>query len=225
MTESLTTTAQLTTVIGAEVTGIAQLRAFEKDAFVLRAGVKLSFLPFFAQAAIEALAVHPVLNSRLNEDVTEVTYFDAVHLGIAVDAPKGHLVPVLRNAQDMPVAGLATAIATSADAARDGRITADALGGGTFTITNTGSRGALFDTPILNKPQTGLLGTGTVAERVIASRDATGAPVLGIRSMIYLALTYDHRLVDGADAARFLATVKTRLKTGVTAGELTEFRG
>jgi len=157
---------------------------------------------------------HPLLNSSVNEDATEVTYHDAVHLGIAVDSPKGLMVPVIRDAQHLTVTRLATAIAEAAADVRGGRITADALTGGTFTLTNTGSRGALFDTPILNQPQSAILGTGAVVERVVPHRDSSGAVAFGMRSMVYLAITYDHRIIDGADAARFLATTKQRLETG-----------
>jgi 2-oxoglutarate dehydrogenase E2 component (dihydrolipoamide succinyltransferase) len=220
MLESLRTSAQLTTVIEVDITGIARLRATEKQEFARRTGTNLSYLPFFAKAAVEALGKHPLLNSAINEDATEVTYHDAVHLGIAVDSPKGLMVPVIRDAQHMTVTRLATAIASAAADVRGGRITPDALTGGTFTITNTGSRGALFDTPILNQPQSAILGTGAVVERVVPHRDSSGATAFGVRSMVYLAITYDHRIVDGADATRFLASIKDRLESGFTAAEL-----
>lgn len=220
MLESLRTSAQLTTVVEVDITGIARLRATEKTDFALRAGTSLSYLPFFAKATIEALGEHPLLNSEVNVDATEITFHDAVNLGIAVDSPKGLMVPVIRDAQYMTVARLATAIASAATDVRGGKITPDALTGGTFTLTNTGSRGALFDTPILNQPQSAILGTGAVVERVVPHRDGDGATAFGVRSMVYLALTYDHRIVDGADAARFLTTVKSRLESGFTAAEL-----
>jgi 2-oxoglutarate dehydrogenase E2 component (dihydrolipoamide succinyltransferase) len=220
MLESLRTSAQLTTVIEADITGIARLRNAEKDDFARRTGASLSYLPFFAKAAVEALTEHPLLNSAINEDATEITYHDAVHLGIAVDSPKGLMVPVIRDAQHMTIKRLATVIAEAAADVRNGRITADALTGGTFTLTNTGSRGALFDTPILNQPQSAILGTGTVVERVVPHRDNTGSTAFGVRSMVYLAITYDHRIIDGADAARFLATIKRRLESGFTQAEL-----
>lgn len=220
MLKSLHTTAQLTTVIEADVTAVARLRATHKEEFAHRTGVKLSFLPFFAKATMEALSQHPLLNSAVNNDSTEITFHGAVHLGIAVDSPKGLMVPVVRDAQHMTLSRLATAIATVADNVRSGGITPDALTGGTFTITNTGSRGALFDTPILNSPESAILGTGAVVERVLPHRDSNGATAFGVRSMVYLALTYDHRTIDGADAARFLGVIKQRLHNGFTADEL-----
>lgn len=220
MLESLHTTAQLTTVVEADVTNIARLRDAHKEDFRQRNGVKLSFLPFFAKAAIEALVVHPVLNCSVNSECTEVTYHSAVHLGMAVDSDRGLMVPVIRDAQTLTIRALAQAISDSADRVRTATIGPDQLIGGTFTITNTGSRGALFDTPILNLPQSGILGTGAVVERVVPQRDASGGPTFGIRSMVYLSISYDHRIVDGADAARFLGTIKQRLHSGFSAEEL-----
>lgn len=220
MLQSLHTSAQVTTVVEADITGIAQLRATEKDEFAHRTGTKLSYLPFLAKAAAEALGEHPLLNSAINAEATEITYHDAVHLGIAVDSPKGLMVPVIRDAHHMTIARLATAIASAAADVRGGRITPYALTGSTFTITNTGSRGALFDTPILNQPQSAILGTGAIVERVVPQRDSYGALSFGVRAMMYLAITYDHRTIDGADAARFLTTIKDRLETGFTAAEL-----
>lgn len=220
MLDSLRTTAQLTTVIEADITGITRLRAACKDEFVHRTGVKLSFLPFFAKATVEALGQHPLVNSAINDAGTEVTYHESVHLGMAVDSVKGLMVPVIRDAQHMTITRLATATEAVADNVRSGQIRPDALVGGTFTITNTGSRGALFDTPILNSPQSGILGTGAVVERVVPQCDSNGATAFGVRSMVYLALTYDHRIVDGADAARFLGSIKQRLEAGFTAEDL-----
>jgi 2-oxoglutarate dehydrogenase E2 component (dihydrolipoamide succinyltransferase) len=220
MTESLQTSAQLTTVVEADVTHIAMLRKKHKQAFFERTGVNLSYFPFLATAAVSALAEHRMLNASLNTTATEVTYHNGCHLGIAVDSPKGLMVPVVRDAQNLNVGGLACAIAALADRVRTGTITADELIGGTFTVTNTGSRGALFDTPIINPPQTGILGTGTVVERLVASRDRTEALEIRARSMVYLSLTYDHRIVDGADAARFLTAIKHRLETGFTDTDL-----
>ncbi|MCA2256003.1 2-oxo acid dehydrogenase subunit E2 [Mycobacterium intracellulare] len=220
MLKSLHTTAQLTTVIEADVTVIARLRDAHKHEFVRRSGVKLSFLPFFAKAAIEALGEHPLLNSAVNSDSTEITFHGGVNLGIAVDSSKGLLVPVIRDAQHMTLSRLATAIATAANNVRSGQITPDDLTGGTFTITNTGSRGALLDTPILNSPESAILGTGAVVDRVLPHQDNDGATAFGVRSMVYLALTYDHRIIDGADAARFLGAIKHRLHNGFTAEEL-----
>ena len=219
MVESLQTSAQLTTVLEVDVTAIARLRIAHKDAFLKRTGIKLSFLPFFAKAAVSALAEHRVLNAALNHDVTEVTYFGACHLGMAVDSEKGLMVPVIRDAQDLNIEGLARAIADKAEKVRTGKISADELSGGTFTLTNTGSRGALFDTPIINQPQTGILGTGAVVERLVPTRDE-GELGIGVRSMAYLSISYDHRIVDGADAARFLTDVKKTLEKGFTAADL-----
>lgn len=219
MVESLQTAAQLTTVVEVDVTAIARLRAAHKDDFLQRTGIKLSFLPFFAKAAVDALAEHRVLNASLNSDVTEVTYYDHCHLGMAVDSEKGLMVPVIRDAQQLGIEELARAIADKADKVRTGTITADELSGGTFTLTNTGSRGALFDTPIINQPQTGILGVGAVVERLIPTRQ-DGELRIDVRSMAYLSISYDHRIVDGADAARFLTAVKLRLENGFAPADL-----
>ncbi|GIH37376.1 hypothetical protein Mco01_03760 [Microbispora corallina] len=213
MMESLHTTAQLTTVVEVDVTRIASLRARAKSAFEAREGVKLSFMPFFALAAVEALKVHPKLNAVINDETNEVTYHDVENLGIAVDTERGLIVPVIKNAGDLNIAGLSRKIADLAERTRTNKIGPDELTGGTFTLTNTGSRGALFDTPILNKPQVGMLGTGAVVKRPVVV-DTPEGEVIAVRSTVYLALTYDHRLVDGADAARFLTTVKRRLEEG-----------
>ena len=212
MVESLQVSAQLTTVVEVDVTKIARLRARAKGEFERREGTKLSFLPFFALAAVEALKTHPNVNASV--DGVEVTYHGQENLGVAVDTEKGLLVPVIKNAGDLNIAGLARAIADLADRTRNNRITPDELGGGTFTLTNTGSRGALFDTPIINQPQVAILGTGAVVKRPVVVTDADGGETIAIRSMCYLALSYDHRIVDGADAARFLTTMKTRLEEG-----------
>jgi pyruvate dehydrogenase E2 component (dihydrolipoamide acetyltransferase) len=220
LVESLQTTAQLTTVVEVDVSRIASLRQRAKKDFEAREGVKLSFLPFFAKAAVEALKVHPALNASIDSEGDTVTYHDAEHLGVAVDTDRGLLVPVIRDAGDLNIGGLARRIADLADRTRGNKITPDELSGGTFTLTNTGSRGALFDTPILNLPQVAILGTGAVVKRAIVVSDDTGADSIAIRAMVYLALTYDHRLVDGADAARFLGTVKSRLEDGTFEAEL-----
>jgi pyruvate dehydrogenase E2 component (dihydrolipoamide acetyltransferase) len=214
MVESLQVSAQLTTVVEADVTAIARLRDRAKAAFEAREGVKLSFLPFFALATVEALKVHPKLNAVIDTASGQVTYHEAEHLGIAVDTERGLMVPVIRNAGDLNIGGLARKIADLAERTRAGQVSPDDLAGGTFTLTNTGSRGALFDTPIINQPQVGILGTGTVVKRAVVVEDATLGEVITVRSMVYLALTYDHRLVDGADAARFLVTIKDRLEEG-----------
>jgi 2-oxoglutarate dehydrogenase E2 component (dihydrolipoamide succinyltransferase) len=218
MVESLHVSAQLTTVVEADVTAIARLRDQARQDFEAREGVKLSFLPFFALSAVEALKVHPKLNAVIDGD--QVTYHDAEHLGIAVDTERGLMVPVIHNAGDLNIGGLARKISDLATRTRSGQVAPDELAGGTFTLTNTGSRGALFDTPIINQPQVAILGTGTVVKRPVVVEDPALGEVIAVRSMVYLALTYDHRLVDGADAARFLTTVKNRLEEGAFEAEL-----
>ena len=218
MVESLHVSAQLTTVVEADVTAIARLRDRAKDDFEAREGVKLTFLPFFALAAVEALKVHPKLNAVIDGD--QVTYHDAEHVGIAVDTERGLMVPVIHSAGDLNIGGLARKIGDLAQRTRSGHVGPDELAGGTFTLTNTGSRGALFDTPIINQPQVAILGTGTVVKRPVVVTDPALGEVIAVRSMVYLALTYDHRLVDGADAARFLNTVKSRLEEGAFEAEL-----
>jgi 2-oxoglutarate dehydrogenase E2 component (dihydrolipoamide succinyltransferase) len=218
MVESLQTSAQLTTVVEVDVTRIARLRAAAKQDFEAREGVKLSFLPFFAVAAIEALKAHPVVNASVgtpdDRDAKSITYHDAEHLGIAVDTDRGLLVPVIHDAGDLNLGGIARKIADLAERTRANKVSPDELGGGTFTLTNTGSRGALFDTPIINQPQVGILGTGAVVKRAVVISDEDLGETIAVRSMVYLALSYDHRIVDGADAARFLVTMKERLEAG-----------
>jgi 2-oxoglutarate dehydrogenase E2 component (dihydrolipoamide succinyltransferase) len=220
MVESLHVSAQLTTVVEVDVTRIANLRSKVKGDFEAREGVKLSFLPFFAKATVEALKQFPQVNATLNMDEGTVTYFEAEHVGVAVDSERGLLVPVIRDAGDLSIAGLARRIADLADRTRTNKLSPDELSGGTFTVTNTGSRGALFDTPIINQPQVAILGTGAVVKRPVVVKDDAGADVIAIRSMVYLALTYDHRLVDGADAARFLGVIKARLEEASFHAEL-----
>ncbi|RBY85497.1 2-oxoglutarate dehydrogenase, E2 component, dihydrolipoamide succinyltransferase [Blastococcus sp. TF02A-30] len=220
MVESLQISAQLTTVVEADITRIANLRQRAKGDFEAREGVKLSFLPFFAKAAVEALKQHPSVNSSIDQEAGTVTYHDAENLGIAVDTERGLLVPVIHEAGDLSLGGIARKIADLAERTRTNKITPDELGGGTFTLTNTGSRGALFDTPIINQPQVAILGTGSVVKRPVVVNDPELGEVIAVRSMVYLALTYDHRIVDGADAARFLTTVKERLEAGQFEGEL-----
>jgi 2-oxoglutarate dehydrogenase E2 component (dihydrolipoamide succinyltransferase) len=212
MVESLKISAQLTTVIEVDVTKIDRLRKAAKESFEAREGVKLTYLPFFAVAVCEALKQHPVLNSIVEGD--QITYHSAEHLGIAVDTDRGLLVPVVKDAGDLNMGGIARKIVDVAARTRDNKITPDELGGGTFTITNTGSRGALFDTPIINQPQVAILGLGAVVKRAMVVKGADGGETIAIRSMVYLALSYDHRVVDGADAARFLVTLKERLEEG-----------
>jgi len=216
----LDTAAQLTTVIEVDVTRIAQLRAKAKSGFAAREGVNLSFLPFFVKAAIEALKAYPVINSTLSEDVKEITYHGSVNLGIAVDTPRGLIVPVIKGADDLNIGGLARKIADLAKRTRDNKIGPDELSGGTFTITNTGSVGALFDTPIFVPPQSAILGTGAIVKRPMVIADADGNDVIAIRSMAYLAMSYDHRNIDGADASRFLAAVKRRIEGAEFEGEV-----
>ena len=218
MVESLKVSAQLTTVVEVDLTKVARLRARAKTAFEEREGVKLSFLPFLALATIEALKVHPVVNATVEDDT--IVYPAQEHLGIAVDTERGLLVPVIRDAGDLNIAGLARKIADVAARTRGNKVTPDELGGGTFTLTNTGSRGALFDTPIINQPQVGILGTGAVVKRPVVVTDADGDETIAIRSMMFLALSYDHRIVDGADAARFLTTIKERLEEGAFEADL-----
>jgi 2-oxoglutarate dehydrogenase E2 component (dihydrolipoamide succinyltransferase) len=214
MVESLHVSAQLTTVVEVDVTAISRLRDSAKADFASREGVKLSFMPFFAKAAIDALKAHPSLNAAIDTEKGEVTYFDRENLAIAVDTERGLLTPVIKEAGDLSIAGLARKIADVAERTRTNKITPDELSGGTFTLTNTGSRGALFDTPIINQPQVAILGTGTVVKRPVVIDDPNLGETIAVRQMVYLALTYDHRLVDGADAARFLTDVKARLEAG-----------
>ncbi|MGK2880701.1 MAG: 2-oxoglutarate dehydrogenase, E2 component, dihydrolipoamide succinyltransferase [Mycobacterium sp.] len=212
--ESLQTTAQLTQTHEVDLTKIVALRAKAKAGFAEREGVNLTFLPFFAVAAVDALKAHPNVNASYNEDTKEITYYDAEHLGFAVDTEQGLLSPVVHNAGDLSLAGLARAIADIAGRARSGNLKPDELSGGTFTITNIGSQGALFDTPILVPPQAAMLGTGAIVKRPRVVADASGNESIGVRSICYLPLTYDHRLIDGADAGRFLTTIKRRLEEG-----------
>ena len=218
MVESLQVSAQLTTVIEVDVTKIARLRDRSKATFEAREGVKLSFLPFFAVAVCEALKQHPVLNSSVEGD--QIIYHGAEHLGVAVDTERGLLVPVIHNAGDLNMGGIARKIADLAERTRDNKVTPDELGGGTFTLTNTGSRGALFDTPIINQPQVAILGLGAVVKRPMVVKGEDGGETIAIRSMVYLGLSYDHRVVDGADAARFLVTLKERLEGGAFESDL-----
>ena len=218
MVESLQVSAQLTTVIEVDVTKIARLRDRSKATFEAREGVKLSFLPFFAVSVCEALKQHPVLNSSVEDD--QVIYHGAEHLGIAVDTERGLLVPVIHSAGDLNMGGIARKISDLAARTRENKVTPDELGGGTFTLTNTGSRGALFDTPIINQPQVAILGLGAVVKRPMVVKGEDGGETIAIRSMVYLGLSYDHRVVDGADAARFLVTLKERLEGGAFESDL-----
>ncbi|MGW6446942.1 2-oxoglutarate dehydrogenase, E2 component, dihydrolipoamide succinyltransferase [Lentzea sp. NPDC055074] len=218
--ESLQGSAQLTQVFEVDVTKIARLRNQAKKAFEAREGAKLTFLPFFAKAAIEALKAHPVLNASIDEERKEVTYHGAEHLGLAIDTERGLLNAVIHNAGDLNLSGIAHKIGDLAARARSNKLTPDELAGGTFSLTNLGSNGALFDTPIIQQPQVGILGVGVVKKRAVVMTDEDGNDTIAIRSMMYLALTYDHRLVDGADAGRFLTTVKNRLEEGAFEADL-----
>ena len=218
--ESLQATAQLTQTHEVDMTKIVRLRARAKAAFVEREGVNLTFLSFIARAVIDALKIHPNVNASYNEDTKEITYYDAEHLGFAVDTEQGLLSPVVHNAGDLSLAGLARAIADIAARARSGNLKPDELSGGTFTITNIGSEGALFDTPILVPPQAAMLGTGAIVKRPRVVVDDSGNELIGIRSVCYLPLTYDHRLIDGADAGRFLTTIKHRLEEAAFEADL-----
>ncbi len=214
MMTSLHTTAQLTTVVESDVSAVIVLRERLSGSSRQSTTGKVSLSAFFAKAAVDALRRHPLLNASIGPDGQDVTIFETVGLGIAVDTPRGLVVPVVKGAEDLNVLGLSTRIADLAARARDGSLGADDLAGGTFTITNTGSRGALFDTPILVPGQVGILGVGGVVERPVVQTHPDGTRGIAIRHMSYLALTYDHRLVDGADAARFLVTVKDLLEAG-----------
>jgi pyruvate dehydrogenase E2 component (dihydrolipoamide acetyltransferase) len=218
--ESLQATAQLTQTHEVDMTRIVGLRARAKAGFAEREGVNLTFLPFFARAVIDALKIHPNINASYNEATKEITYYDAEHLGFAVDTEQGLLSPVIHNAGDLSLGGLARAIADIAARARSGNLKPDELSGGTFTITNIGSQGALFDTPILVPPQAAMLGTGAIVKRPRVVVDDTGNESIGVRSICYLPLTYDHRLIDGADAGRFLTTIKHRLEEGAFEADL-----
>jgi 2-oxoglutarate dehydrogenase E2 component (dihydrolipoamide succinyltransferase) len=220
MIQSLQTSAQLTTVVEVDVTRVARLRTAAKNDFEAREGVKLSFLPFFVQATIEALKVHPGINASIDTAAGTVTYHDAVNLGMAVDTDQGLVVPVIHNAGDLNLGGLARKIADLAGRTRSNKISPDELSGATFSLTNTGSRGALFDTPIFTPPQVGILGTGAVVKRPVVVSDPNIGETIAVRSMVYLAMSYDHQIVDGADAARFLSTIKDRLEAGAFEGEL-----
>jgi 2-oxoglutarate dehydrogenase E2 component (dihydrolipoamide succinyltransferase) len=218
--ESLQATAQLTQTHEVDMTKVVALRARAKNEFAEREGVNLTYLPFIARAVIDALKTHPNVNASYNEESKEITYYDAEHLGFAVDTEQGLLSPVVKNAGDLSLAGLARAIADIAERARSGNLKPDELSGGTFTITNIGSQGALFDTPILVPPQAAMLGTGAIVKRPRVIVDESGNESIGVRSICYLPLTYDHRLIDGADAGRFLTTIKKRLEEGAFEADL-----
>lgn len=220
MRESLDVSTQLTQVHEVDMTRVAKLRTAAKEQFQAVNGTKLTFLPFIAKAVAEALKQHPKLNAEYDEDKQEITYHNAEHLAIAVDTDKGLLVPVISNAGDLNLAGVAGKIADVAKRTRDNKIGPDELSGGTFSITNIGSVGALFDTPIINQPQVAILGTGAIVKRPMVVTGPDGDDTIAIRHMMYLSLTYDHRLVDGADAGRFLQTLRARLEEGAFEADL-----
>ena len=217
MVESLQVSAQLTATVEVDLTAISQIRAKVKDDFKKREGATLSYLPFIAKAAIEALKVYPKVNATIDTEEATITYPDAEHLGIAVDTEKGLLVPVIKDAGDLSIAGLAKRIADLAARTRQNKVTPDELSGGTFTITNYGSAGTLMDTPIINQPQVAILGTGALVKRPVVITDPRLGQVIAIRDMMYLSLSYDHRLVDGAEAARFLSTLKAGSRRATSA--------
>ncbi|MDU6679450.1 2-oxoglutarate dehydrogenase, E2 component, dihydrolipoamide succinyltransferase [Actinomyces sp.] len=218
MMSSLQGSAQLTTVVEVDVTRIAALRKRAKASFEAREGTSLSFLPFFIKATTEALKMYPKVNAEIKGK--EVEYFNYEHIGMAVDTERGLMVPVIKDAGDLTLSGIARAINDLAARSRDGQIKPEELSGATFTVTNTGAIGALFDTPVLNAPQVGILGVGRIVKRPMVIKDADGNETIGIRSMVYLALTYDHRLIDGADAGRFLTAIKNRLEEAEFEAEL-----
>ncbi|RCV51627.1 2-oxoglutarate dehydrogenase, E2 component, dihydrolipoamide succinyltransferase, partial [Marinitenerispora sediminis] len=220
MVESLHTSAQLTQVIEVDVTRIARLREQAAADFAAREGVELDFFPFFALATVEALKAHPKLNAVIDGAKREVTYHSIENLGIAVDTERGLLAPVIKDAGDLNLGGLARKVADLSERAHTGGLNPDELSGGTFTLTDTGSAGALFETPIINQPQVAILGTGAVVKRPVVVEDAQLGEVIAVRSMAYLSLSYDHRLIDGADAARFLTDVRARLEEGAFEAEL-----
>ena len=214
MTQSLATAAQLTATVEVDLTAISRIRKAVKDDFKAREGASLSYLPFITAAIVEALKAFPVVNATADFDAGTVTYADSENIGIAVDTPRGLLVPVIKNAGDLNLTGLAKQIGDLGARTREGKVGPDELAGGTFTITNYGSAGTLFDTPIINQPEVAILGTGALVKRPVVVTDQYGGETIAVRDMMYLSLTYDHRLIDGAVAARFLSAVKARLEEG-----------
>ncbi|MFK4184184.1 2-oxoglutarate dehydrogenase, E2 component, dihydrolipoamide succinyltransferase [Streptomyces sparsogenes] len=214
MMKALHSQAQLTSVVEVDITKIMRLRAQAKEAFAQREGVKLSPMPFFVKAAVQALKSHPAINARINDDEGTITYFDVENVGIAVDAEKGLMTPVIKNAGDLSLAGIAKKTAELANKVRSSKITPDEMSGATFTISNTGSRGALFDTIIVPPNQVAILGIGATVRRPVVINHPELGETIAVRDMTYVALSYDHRLVDGADAARYLTAVKEILEAG-----------
>ena len=214
MMESLQGSAQLTATVEVDLNALSAYRAEQKDAFREREGVGLSYLPFIIKAAVEALQAFPKVNALLDLEAGVIRYPDGEHIGVAVDTPRGLLVPVIKDAGALDVTGIAKATGDLAERSRAGKVGLDDLSGGTFTVTNYGSVGTLIDTPIINQPQSAILGTGAIARRPVAVQDPERGEVVEVRPMMYLSLSYDHRLVDGADAGRFLSMVKARLESG-----------
>jgi 2-oxoglutarate dehydrogenase E2 component (dihydrolipoamide succinyltransferase) len=219
MRESLQVSAQLTATVEVDLSAVTRVRAKAKDEFRKREGVGLTYLAFITKAATEALRDFPKVNASIDSEAGTITYHESEDIGIAVDTPRGLLVPVIRGAGDLNVGGIAKKIGDVAARARDNKIGPDELSGATFTITNYGSTGTLFDTPIINQPNVAILGTGAMVKRPVVVTDGFGNDTIAIRPMMYLSLTYDHRLVDGADASRFLSAVKARLEAGDFGGE------
>ena len=214
MTASLATAAQLTATVEVDMTAISRIRKVAKDDFKAREGASLSYLPFITAATVEALKAFPVVNSTVDFEAGTVTYAEAENIGIAVDTPRGLLVPVIKEAGDLNISGLARKIGDLGARTREGKVGPDELAGGTFTITNYGSAGSLFDTPIINQPEVAILGTGALVKRPVVVTDEFGTDSIAVRDMMYLSLTYDHRIIDGAVAARFLSAIKARLEEG-----------
>src|SRR5690625_856653 len=220
MVESLDTSAQLTQVHEIDMTRIVNLRNQVKERFKAENGANLTFLAFITQATTEALRAHPALNAQYNAETKEITYHGSEDIAIAVDTERGLMVPVIKGAGNLNLAGIASSIADLASRTRDNKVKPDELSGGTFSITNLGSFGALFDTPVINQPQVAILGPGNIVKRPVVISDGEGNDVIAIRHMMYLSLTYDHRIVDGADAGRFMTTLKNRLEAAEFGGQL-----
>ncbi|MBA8809118.1 2-oxoglutarate dehydrogenase, E2 component, dihydrolipoamide succinyltransferase [Promicromonospora sukumoe] len=220
MLEAVQSQAQLTTVLEVDVTRVAKLRAKAKESFAAREGAKLTFLPFFTQAAVEALKAYPKINATIDTEKGEITYHGSENVGIAVDTERGLVVPVIKNAGDLNLAGIARQIQDLGARTRANKVTPDELSGGTFNITNTGSGGSLIDTPIVPLGHAAILGTGTITKRPVVVTDGEGNESIAVRSMAYIFLSYDHRLVDGADAARFLTAIKNRIEEGAFEAEV-----
>ncbi|MFT4225254.1 2-oxo acid dehydrogenase subunit E2, partial [Micropruina sp.] len=220
MVESLQVAAQLTGTVEVDFTNISRLRNQAKVDFRQREGASLSYLPFICKAVCESLKQFDKINASMDVEAGTITYHDAEHLSIAVDTDRGLLVPVIKDAGDLSLAGIARKIGDLAKRARNNQLGPDEMSGGTFTITNYGSAGTLFDTPIINQPQAAILGTGALVKRPMVVKDPKLGEVIAVRDMMYLSLSYDHRLVDGADAARFLSAVKHRLEAGDFAAEV-----